>query len=87
MICAFANLAAADLVDAIEEWPGVTIFQATELADVVFPFGAYWMRKFGKVVCETAEMVGETIRDQALHAELAGRTVIPLAAEPYIPYS
>ena len=36
------------------------------LADVLFPFGTYWMRKFGKVACEAAEMVGEAIRGAAL---------------------
>jgi hypothetical protein len=36
------------------------------LANIVFPFGTYWMRKFGKVACETAEMVGEAILDQVL---------------------
>jgi len=25
------------------------------LANIVFPFGTYWMRKFGKVVCEAAD--------------------------------
>jgi len=34
------------------------------LANVVFPFGTYWMRKFAKVACETAEMVGDAVRDQ-----------------------
>ena len=28
------------------------------VADVLFPFGTYWMRKFGKVACETADAVG-----------------------------
>ena len=27
------------------------------VANVIFPFGTYWMRKFGKVFCETAEAV------------------------------
>jgi REP element-mobilizing transposase RayT len=36
------------------------------LANAVFPFGTYWMRKFGKVACETAEMVGAVTGDQAL---------------------
>jgi REP element-mobilizing transposase RayT len=32
------------------------------LAGIVFPFGTYWMRKFAKVLCETAEMVGDVAR-------------------------
>jgi hypothetical protein len=28
------------------------------VANVLFPFGTYWMRKFGKVACETAEALG-----------------------------
>jgi hypothetical protein len=31
------------------------------LANVVFPFGTYWMRKFGKVACEAAEAVEATV--------------------------
>jgi hypothetical protein len=27
------------------------------LANIVFPFGTYWMRTFDKVACETAEAV------------------------------
>jgi len=27
-------------------------------ANVLFPFGTFWMRKFGKVACETADMLG-----------------------------
>jgi hypothetical protein len=37
-----------------------------ELANVLFPFGTYWMRKFGKVACEAADLVGAAIRDTAL---------------------
>jgi hypothetical protein len=36
------------------------------LAGIVFPFGTYWMRKFAKVLCETAEMVGEVLRAPAM---------------------
>jgi len=36
------------------------------LADVVFPFGTYWMRKFCRVACETTEMVGDAFGDQVL---------------------
>jgi hypothetical protein len=28
------------------------------IAEVLFPFGTYWMRKFGKVACETADTLG-----------------------------
>jgi hypothetical protein len=31
------------------------------LANVLFPFGTFWMRKFGKVACETAEAVETAI--------------------------
>jgi hypothetical protein len=33
------------------------------LASIVFPFGTYWMRKFGKVACETAEMAAKAMQD------------------------
>jgi len=36
------------------------------LAGIVFPFGTYWMRKFAKVICEAAEMVGEVVRETAM---------------------
>ena len=41
------------------------------LANVVFPFGTYWMRKFGKVACEVAE-AGE--------AAVCGRSADPVPA-------
>jgi hypothetical protein len=31
------------------------------LANVVFPFGTYWMNKFGKVACEAVEAVAVAI--------------------------
>jgi hypothetical protein len=31
------------------------------LANVVFPFGTYWMNKFGKVACEAAETIAVAI--------------------------
>ena len=31
------------------------------LANVLFPFGTFWMRKFAKVACEAAEVVEEAI--------------------------
>jgi hypothetical protein len=33
------------------------------LANVIFPFGTYWMRKFAKVACETAEMLQTRAQD------------------------
>jgi hypothetical protein len=36
------------------------------LANVLFPFGTYWMRKFAKVACETAEMVQAAAQDLAI---------------------
>jgi hypothetical protein len=35
------------------------------LANVLFPFGTYWMRKFGKVACEAAEAVERAILNSA----------------------
>ena len=37
------------------------------LANVLFPFGTYWMRKFAKVACETAEMVNAAAQDLAMN--------------------
>jgi hypothetical protein len=31
------------------------------LANVLFPFGTFWMRKFAKVACEGAESIEEAI--------------------------
>jgi hypothetical protein len=31
------------------------------LANVLFPFGTFWMRKFAKVACEAAETIEETV--------------------------
>jgi len=36
------------------------------LAGIVFPFGTYWMRKFAKVLCESAETAEESISDRAM---------------------
>ncbi|HEX7509035.1 MAG TPA: hypothetical protein VF550_19840 [Polyangia bacterium] len=35
------------------------------LANVLFPFGTYWMRKIAKVACEAAEIVGAATQDPA----------------------
>ena len=41
------------------------------VANVVFPYGTYWMHKFARVVCETAE--------EAQHALVQARGA-PIAA-------
>ena len=41
------------------------------LADVLFPFGTFWMRKFGKVVCETTDAVEEAILGPPMHPAVA----------------
>jgi hypothetical protein len=35
------------------------------LANVLFPFGTYWMRKIAKVACEASETVEAAIQDPA----------------------
>jgi REP element-mobilizing transposase RayT len=50
----------------IERYREAFLGHMAGLANVLFPFGTYWMRKFGKVACEAAEMVGEAIRDTVL---------------------
>jgi hypothetical protein len=39
----------------IEKYRGAFLAHVAGLANVLFPFGTYWMRKFGKVACEVAE--------------------------------
>jgi putative transposase len=41
------------------------------LANVLFPFGTFWMRKFGKVACETAEAVEEAMLGTPMHPAAA----------------
>jgi hypothetical protein len=36
------------------------------LANVLLPFGTYWMHKFGEAACEAADMVGKAVFDAAL---------------------
>jgi putative transposase len=50
----------------IERYRDAFLGHVAGLANVVFPFGTYWMRRFGKVACETAEMTGEAIRCDVL---------------------
>jgi REP element-mobilizing transposase RayT len=38
------------------------------LASVVFPFGTYWMRKFGKVVCEAADSIEAVVPCRVVEA-------------------
>ena len=40
------------------------------LAGILFPFGTYWMRKFAKILCETAETLGEVSLDTAIEDAL-----------------
>ena len=47
----------------VERYRDAFLGHMAGLANVLFPFGTYWMRKFGKVACETAEAVVEAIRD------------------------
>jgi REP element-mobilizing transposase RayT len=50
----------------IERYREAFLGHVAGLANVVFPFGTYWMRKFAKVACETAEMAGDAIRNDML---------------------
>jgi hypothetical protein len=50
----------------IERYRDAFLGHVAGLANVVFPFGTYWMRKFAKVACETAELAGEAIRNPVL---------------------
>ena len=50
----------------IERYRDAFLGHMAGLANVLFPFGTYWMRRFGKVACEAAEMVGEAICDTAI---------------------
>ena len=45
----------------IEKYRQAFLGHMAGLAEVLFPFGTYWMRKFAKVACEAAEVVEETI--------------------------
>jgi putative transposase len=41
----------------IEKYRAAFLQHLAGVANVLFPFGTFWMRKFGKVVCEAAETV------------------------------
>jgi hypothetical protein len=45
----------------IEKYRDAFVRHMDGLANVLFPFGTFWMRKFAKVACETAETIEETI--------------------------
>ena len=45
----------------IEKYREAFLGHMAGLANVLFPFGTFWMRKFAKVACETAETVEEAI--------------------------
>jgi REP element-mobilizing transposase RayT len=45
----------------IEKYRDALLGHMAGLANVVFPFGTFWMRKFGKVACETAETAAQAI--------------------------
>jgi putative transposase len=47
----------------IEKYREAFLGHMAGLANVLFPFGTYWMRKFAKVVCEVAEVVEQAILD------------------------
>jgi hypothetical protein len=50
----------------IEKYRDAFVGHMAGLANVIFPFGTYWMRKFGKVACEAAEMVEKAVHHRAL---------------------
>ncbi len=45
----------------IEKYRDAFLGHMAGLANIVFPFGTYWMRKFGKVACDAAEAVEQAI--------------------------
>ncbi len=55
----------------VEKYRDAFLGHMAGVANVVFPFGTYWMRKFAKVACETAEAVQQSI---------LGSTVDPVPA-------
>ena len=49
----------------IEKYRAALLAHIAGVANVLFPFGTYWMRKIAKVTCEVADSVEATIRDPA----------------------
>jgi REP element-mobilizing transposase RayT len=47
--------------DFIEKYRDAFLRHMDGLANVLFPFGTFWMRKFAKVACEAAETIEEAI--------------------------
>jgi putative transposase len=45
----------------IEKYRAAFLQHLAGVANVLFPFGTFWMRKFGKVACEAAEIVAEPV--------------------------
>jgi REP element-mobilizing transposase RayT len=45
----------------IEKYRAALLRHLAGVANVLFPFGTYWMRKFGRVACEGEVSVGSTI--------------------------
>jgi len=50
----------------IEKYHDALLRHLADLANVLFPFGTYWMRKFGRVACETADMLQASAQDVAM---------------------
>jgi len=53
-------------VRAPERYRDAFLGHIAGMADVLFPFGTYWMRKFGKVACDAAEAVEGAILNPAV---------------------
>ena len=49
----------------VEKYRDAFLGHMAGVANVIFPFGTYWMRKFGKVACEAVEVVEESLLDPA----------------------
>jgi hypothetical protein len=47
----------------IEKYREAFLAHLAGLANVLFPFGTYWMRKFAKVACEAAEIVEQALEE------------------------
>jgi hypothetical protein len=47
--------------DFIEKYRDAFLRHMDGLANVLFPFGTFWMRKFAKVACEADETIEEAI--------------------------
>ena len=50
----------------IEKHRAAFLAHVAGVANVLFPFGTYWMKKFGKVACETADTVEAALRHPAM---------------------